>query len=153
MDLRIVKRITNGQFKLSRGIETVLWEMWRKRCSWVKLSCKTRKNVKDYTHTKFKRRRIAMNGRRAQNRSVSLRMTRRSWKQTSDSFRDSCFSLLIISLMSQKTLESRRCQSLPKKNMIWQASCSCGKRSTPFVTTGTINGPPKASTSTSKVTQ
>ncbi|XP_065080411.1 uncharacterized protein LOC135703217 [Ochlerotatus camptorhynchus] len=24
--------------------------------------------------------------------------------------------------------------------MIWQATCSCGKRSAPFVTTGTVNG-------------
>lgn len=28
----------------------------------------------------------------------------------------------------------------PKKYLLWQAICSCGKRSRPFITTGTING-------------
>jgi predicted transcriptional regulator len=37
-------------------------------------------------------------------------------------------------------VRKQKLSKFAKKYMIWQAICSCGKRSAPFVTTGTVNG-------------
>lgn len=39
-----------------------------------------------------------------------------------------------------ENVRKQKMSKFAKKYMIWQAICSCGKRSTPFVTTGTVNG-------------
>lgn len=40
----------------------------------------------------------------------------------------------------KKVFRQKLLSKFPKKYLIWQAICTCGKRSVPFVTTGTING-------------
>ena len=128
--------------------------MWRKNCSWCKTfvqDAKKRKEPHTYKVQREPNRHKRQNtvGKSRAQKLYTQMLTKPHCLIMGDEtyvkadFRQLPGLLFFTAHHKLDALEDVRKQKMSRfniKSMIWQAICSCGKRRTPFVTTGMING-------------